>query len=156
MAARKKRTSPAQRRSIAAARDKIMRRRVERGAWILSLIVIITAGTAIGINQQNNGGKSFAVEHPAAFILISVLCGVLIGFYLYMTSRKNHSRRPDPEDDEDPENGISRKARRNAARKASLKNAQAAGEPRLYPLMNTKTENNNDSGPAETQRSARS
>ena len=156
MAARKKITSPAQRRSLAAARDNIMRRRIERGAWILSLIVIITAGTAIGINQQNNGGKSFAVEHPAAFILISVLCGVLIGFYLYMTSRKNHSRRPDPEEDEDHENGISRKARGNAARKASLKNAQAAGEPRLYPLIDTKTENNNDSGPAETQRSARS
>ncbi|QUC66209.1 hypothetical protein [Aristaeella hokkaidonensis] len=156
MAARKKITSPAQRRSLSAARDNIMRRRIERGAWLLSLIVIITAGTAIGINQKNNGGKSFAVEHPAAFILISVLCGVLISFYLYMTFRKNQSRRPDPEEDEDQENGISRKARRNAARKASLKNAQAAGEPRLYPLIDTKTENNNDSGPAETQRSARS
>ena len=156
MAARKKITSPAQRRSLSAARDNIMRRRIERGVWILSLIVIITAGIAIGINQKNNGGKSFAVEHPAAFILISVLCGVLIGFYLYMTSRKNHSRRPDPEEEEDRDNGISRKARRNAARKASLKNAQAAGEPRLYPLIDTKTENNNDSGPAETQRSARS
>ena len=145
MAARKKRMSPAQRRSLAAARDNIMRRRIERGAWIFFLIVIITAGIAIGINQKINGVKSFAVEHPAAFILISVLCGVL---------RKNHSRRPDPEEDEDQENGISRKARRNAARRASLQNAQAAGEPRLYPLMNTKTENNNDSGPAETQRSA--
>ena len=124
MAARKKRMSPAQRRSLAAARDNIMRRRIERGAWIFFLIVIITAGIAIGISQKNNG--------------------------------KNHSRRPDPEEDEDQENGISRKARRNAARRASLQNAQAAGEPRLYPLMNTKTENNNDSGPAETQRSARS
>ena len=155
MAARKKRMSPAQRRSLAAARDNIMRRRVERGAWIFFLIVIITAGIAIGISQKNNGDKSFAVEHPAAFILISVLCGVLIGFYLYMNSRKNHSRRPDPEE-EDRDNGISRKARRNAARRASLQKAQAAGEPRLYPLMNTKTENNNDSGPAETQHSARS
>ena len=85
MAARKKRMSPAQRRSLAAARDNIMRRRIERGAWIFFLIVIITAGIAIGISQKNNGNKSFAVEHPAAFILISVLCGVLIGFYLYMT-----------------------------------------------------------------------
>ena len=156
MAARKKRMSPAQRRSLAAARDNIMRRRIERGAWIFFLIVIITAGIAIGINQKINGVKSFAVEHPAAFILISVLCGVLIGFYLHMDFRKNNQRRPDPEEDEDQENGISRKAWRNAARKASLKNAQAAGEPRLYPLMNTKTENNNDSGPAETQHSARS
>lgn len=155
MAARKKRMSPAQRRSLAAARDNIMRRRIERGAWIFFLIVIITAGIAIGINQKINGVKSFAVEHPAAFILISVLCGVLIGFYLYMNSRKNHLRRPDPEE-EDRDNGISRKARRNAARRASLQKAQSAGEPRLYPLMNTKTENNNDSGPAETQHSARS
>ena len=156
MAARKKRISPAQRRSLAAARDNIMRRRIERGAWIFFLIVIITAGIAIGINQQNNGGKSFAVEHPAAFILISVLCGVLIGFYLYMNSRKSHSHRPDPEEDEDRENGMSRKARRNAARKASLQKTQETESPRLYPLMNTRSENNNDSGAAETQRSARS
>ena len=152
----RKRPSPHQRRSLAEARDNIMRRRIERGSWIFFFIVIIAAGIAIGVNQKNNGGKSFAVEHPAAFILISVLCGVLIGFYLHMDFRKNNQRRPDPEEDEDQENGISRKARRNAARRASLKNAQAAGEPRLYPLMNTKTENNNDSGPAETQRSARS
>jgi hypothetical protein len=156
MAARKKRMSPAQRRSLAAARDNIMRRRIERGAWIFFFIAIIAAGIAIGINQKINGVKSFAVEHPAAFILISVLCGVLIGFYLHMDFRKNNQRRPDPEKDEDQENVVSRKARRNAARKASLKNAQAAGEPRLYPLMNTKTENNNESGPAETQHSARS
>lgn len=156
MAARKKRMSPAQRRSLAAARNNIMRRRIERGAWIFFLIVIITAGIAIGISQKNNGGKSFAVEHPAAFILISVLCGVLIGFYLYMTARKNHSRRPDPEEEDDRENGISRKARRNAARKASIQKAQDTEAPPLYPLMNTKSENNNDSGPAETQHSARS
>ena len=156
MAARKKRMSPAQRRSLAAARDNIMRRRIERGAWIFFFIAIIAAGIAIGINQKINGVKSFAVEHPAAFILISVLCGVLIGFYLHMDFRKNNQRRPDPEKDEDRENVVSRKARRNAVRKASLKNAQAAGEPRLYPLMNTKTENNNESGPAETQHSARS
>ena len=156
MAARKKRISPAQRRSLAAARDNIMRRRVERGAWIFSLIVIITAGIAIGINQQNNGGKSFAVDHPAAFILISVLCGILIGLYLYTTSRKNHPHRPDPEEDDDRENRISRKARRNAARKASNQKTQETENPRLYPLMDTKSENNNDSGPAGTQRSARS
>lgn len=152
----RKRPSPHQRRSLAEARDNIMRRRIERGAWIFFFIVIIAAGIAIGINQKINGVKSFAVEHPAAFILISVLCGVLIGFYLHMDFRKNNQRRPDPEEDEDQENVVSRKARRNAARRASLKKAQAAGEPRLYPLMNTKTENNNDSGPAETQRSARS
>ena len=64
MAARKKITSPAQRRSIAAARDNIMRRRIERGAWIFFLIVIITAGIAIGISQKNNGGKSFAPSRP--------------------------------------------------------------------------------------------
>ena len=156
MAARKKRISPAQRRSLAAARDNIMRRRVERGAWIFFLIVIITAGIAIGINQQNNGGKSFAVEHPAAFILISVLCGILIGFYLYATSRKNHPRRNNEDDEDDQENGISRKARRAAARRASIQKAQETQGPRLYPLMNTKSENNNASGPAETQRSARS
>ena len=121
------------------------------------LIPLVVANIIdVGIAQQNNGGKSFAVEHPAAFVLISVICGIFIGFYLYMDFRKNHSHRHDEDDEDDQENGISRKARRNASRRASLQKAQAAGEPRLYPLMNTKTENNNDSGPAETQHSARS
>ena len=156
MAARKKRMSPAQRRSLAAARDAKMQRRFARGFFVLFFVMFLIMGIAIGIAQQNNGGKSFAVEHPAAFVLISVICGIFIGFYLYMDFRKNHSRRHDEDDEDDQENGISRKARRNAARRASLQKAQAAGEPRLYPLMNTKTENNNDSGPAETQHSARS
>ena len=154
MSARKKRISPAQRRSLAAARDNIMRRRVERDFQLLFLVVIITIGIAFGICHKNNGGKSFAVEHPAAFILISVLCGVLIGFYLYMDIRKNRPRRNNEEDAADQGNGISRKARRNAARKASIQKAQETESPRLYPLINTKSETNNDSSPACEHRSA--
>ena len=146
MSARKKRISPAQRRSLATARDNIMRRRVEWGFQLLFLVVIITIGIAFGIYHKNNGGKSFAAEHPAAFILISVICGVLIGFYLYMDIRKNRPRRPAPKE-EDKEDSLSRKARRAAVRQGSLAGTQS-------PLMNKGNETNDASCPACEHRSA--
>ena len=156
MAARKKRIPPQQRRSLANARNAKMQQRVERGVWIFMFIVVITLGIAIGIAQRNGDTKSFAVEHPAAFVLISVICGVLIGFYLHMDFRKKHLRRDNEDDEDDQENRISRKARRTATRKSSIQKAQETEDPRLYPLMNTKSENSHDSGPAETQHSASS
>ena len=146
MAARKKRISPAQRRSLAAARDNIMRRRVERGFQLLFLVVIITIGIAFGIYHKNNGGKSFAVEHPAAFVSISVICGIFIGFYLYMDIRKNRLRRPAPKE-EDKENSLSRKVRRAAVRQGSLAGTQS-------PLMNTGNGTSDASCPACEHRSA--
>ena len=154
MSARSKRVSPKQRRSLADARNAKMQRRLGRGFFCLFFVMFLIMGIAIGIYQRNNGGKSFAVEHPAAFVFISVICGVLIGFYLYMDIRKNRPRRNNEEDAADQGNRISRKARRNAARKASIQKAQETESPRLYPLINTKSETNNDSSPACEHRSA--
>ena len=146
MSARCKRISPKQRRSIADARNAKMQRRLMRGFFCLFFVMFLIMGIAIGIYQRNNGTKSFAVEHPAAFVFISVICGIFIGFYLYMDIRKNRPRRPAPKE-EDKEDSLSRKARRAAVRQGSLAGTQS-------PLMNKGNETNDASCPACEHRSA--
>jgi len=146
MSARCKRVSPKQRRSLADARNAKMQRKLMRGFFCLFFVMFLIMGIAIGINQRNNGGKSFAVEHPAAFVSISVICGIFIGFYLYMDIRKSRPRRPAPKE-EGKENSLSRKARRAAVRQGSLAGTQS-------PLMNTGNGTNDASCPVCEHRSA--
>ena len=149
----RKRPPAHQRRSLAEARHNKMRRNVNRGLCVFMIIVILSAGIAFAVNRKLTGVKTFADEYPAAFTLISLLCGVLMGFFLYTDYRKKHPHRS-PSEDDDEEKGVSRKARRNAARKKSFANSRAAGSPRLYPLMNTKSETEDDANPVVTRHSA--